>query len=396
MRILSNDYLSNVPHSGIETKGGPPRFAQDFAQYVQENGHEWHGLVSVKEGTHREDSHTDGAVHFHYVEEDQMNFQAFESLQEGNDWRGMFEDSIARTEKLLKNIHPDVVFLNGFSVSCWILASAARRQALPLVIQHAGIFIKEVDIYNDLFSAAARNACAHMESEVACAAAVNIFLNEYSRHVFEALLPLTAQMRSVIVPLPHANWSFETTFAPTPGDRRVLGVVARWDRIKNHDAILRLAEEISRQGLHWKLRVVTNIPQTAARAEFKARYKSAVEVVAPMDRDSLKLFYRSVDALVLPSHFDVSPTVVMEALSEGKPTLISPQVGWVSEYTAALMQDWIIDFEDAELVVERLKKQFARAAWTELGHFASTLQAQHSPRTVYASYLQLFIAASKS
>lgn len=61
-----------------------------------------------------------------------------------------------------------------------------------------------------------------------------------------------------------------------------------------------------------------------------------------------------MDLMILPSHFDVSPHVVPEALFNGVPTLISPNVGWVSDYQRTGAKNWIIDFGNPEKVVKRI------------------------------------------
>src|SRR3989338_71757 len=170
-----------------------------------------------------------------------------------------------------------------------------------------------------------------IEKEAAETASTNIFLNEYSREVFQNTVRPDVMRGSIIIPLPHSGWPFTGNFIPQKRDARILGVVARWDRIKNQGAILAVAEEVNRQRLPWRIRSVTEIPDTPVQADFKARYRELIDILPHMKREALREFYGSVDMMILPSHFDVSPTVVMEAVSVGIPTLISPNVGWVRE-----------------------------------------------------------------
>ena len=398
MRILSNDYLSNVSGSEITTKGGPPRFAADFSEYLIGHGHEWIGLVAASEADKMslDAKEENERKRFVFTPKSSEGIGSFKALPDGADWKALFAEDGRYIEEKIAEVAPDVVFLNGFSAFNWIFANAAFTQGIPVVIQHAGIFIREVLMYKELFSPESQKACAQMEREVAEKAAANIFLNKSSEKAFDKLLPGVKSAHSVIIPLPHPGWKFEAVYAPEAREEKIIGAVARWDRIKNHDALLALAKEIKRQALPWRLRVVTKIPENANRAEFKAEYKKFVDVVDPMGREDLQKFYKEADVLALPSHFDVSPTVVMEALAEGKPTLIAPEVGWVSEYEEAGMQDWIIDYADATAVVERLKTQFTRASWPELAALASHVQSKHSPDAVYASYLELFTSLSAS
>ena len=184
------------------------------------------------------------------------------------------------------------------------------------------------------------------------------------------------------------------SFGPKQNTSRTLGIVARWDRIKNHEAVLALAEEIRAQGLPWRIRSVTSIPDTLIKTEFKNRYREFVDVVAPMDRDSLGEFFRASDVLILPSHFDVSPTVVMEAIASGVPTLISLNVGWVSEYEECGMHNWIGDFSRPDTIINQLQNNFARPRWMEALRFADYVKKCHNPDMVFSDYLTLFAKLS--
>lgn len=391
MRILTNDYLSNVPGSAVKTKGGPAQFARHFSDAVVAHGHEWIGIFTsrTKQSTGYEEINDGDKKRFLSIENSKDRSSLLRGTAVSEISPAEFEEDIVRIEKIISDIRPDLLFLNGFSLDAWTYAQAAFRARVPVVIQHAGILTKEFDMYKDWFNPAACAFGKAIEGDVAAKATANVFLNEFSRDAFTRLVEPEALSKPVIIPLPHAGWTFEKV-RMVPRDARTLGIVARWDRIKNHEAILAFAKEIKRRELPWRIRSVTKIPETPQRADFKKRYKALVEVIPPMEREELHAFYESLDALVLPSHFDVSPTVVMEAVATGKPTLISPNVGWVSEYKACGMNDWIIDFDDPALVVERLQEQFMRDAWPEVEVFSSYVKEHHDPETVYRAYLSLF------
>src|SRR5690606_22698206 len=106
-----------------------------------------------------------------------------------------------------------------------------------------------------------------------------------------------------------------------------VGAVGRWDMIKNHGALDRLGSYVRKAKLDWKVLVVTK-PSVRASQTFLKRYRSHVTLVNPMHPQDLLTWYRGIDILIVPSRFDVSPTVVLEAISLGKPVIISDRVGW--------------------------------------------------------------------
>jgi len=391
MRILTNDYLSNLPGSAIATKGGPPLFARNFSDIVVGNGHEWIGIVTSSSAPLEgyEEVAVDAKRRFFTIQVPREQRDFLRDASVARIAPADFEKDISRIGSIIAAARPDLLFLNGFSLDAWTYAAAAFRAKLPVVIQHAGILTKEFEMYRDWFSPAAYAFAKEAEGDVAERAAANIFLNEFSRDAFVRLVEPESLANPVVIPLPQAAWPREAVKTPQ-GTERTLGIVARWDRIKNHEAVLALAEELQRRALPWRIRSVTAIPETQSQAGLKRKYRSLIDVVPPMDRDDLRAFYASLDALILPSHFDVSPTVVMEGVALGKPTLISPHVGWVSEYEACGMGRWIADFSDPSEVIARLEEQFARSAWPEVDAFASYVAEHHDAAAVYGQYLSVF------
>lgn len=399
MRVISNDYSSNVPGSDTPGKGGPARFTADFSAFLLAQGHEWIGLLhdaSLSVGLTAELYAAPGA-HYVAVSAPAATIEGLRGLKEEVSAEVFFKKDIEAVEALIAAHKPDLLFLNGFSAYAWILYAAARKSGLPVVIQHAGIFTKEVEMYNDLFSAQGRALCAWMERDAAEGAEANIFLNETSREYFIECVQPQPLSNPVIIPLPHAGWPFVLARTPRVHTEKVLGVVARWDRIKNQEAVLALAEEVHRRGLPWRIRAVTSMPDTPVHAEMKARYRELIEVLPHMDREALQAFYATLDTLLLPSHFDVSPTVVMEGAAAGVPTLISPGVGWTDTYRACGMEEWIVNFSDPAQVVARLEVLLARGTHPELDRFSKHIEECNNPQKVYTAYISLFasIAAGR-
>lgn len=390
MRILSNDYRSSVPGSGVSIKGGPARFAADFSACALAQGHEWVGLVHTpNSGTYTQLPGLPGK-RFFSINAPAVTIEGLRELHDATTPETYLAKEIDMVADLFGRLEGDLLFLNGFSAYAWLLFAAARKNGLPIAIQHAGIFRKEVEEYQDLFTPQGRELCFAMEKDAALHAAANIFLNEFSKEAFERIVRTDAVRNPIIIPLPHAGWPFQNSFGPKDRVERVIGVVARWDRIKNHEAVLALAEAIGEQKLPWRITSVTTIPSTPMHAELKARYRGRIHVVPPMDHGALVDFYRAADVIILPSRFDVSPTVVMEAISAGVPTLISPNVGWVSEYARSGMEEWVADFSRPHEIIRRLAGHFARETWPEAAQFAGYVEKCHSPKDIYRSYLALF------
>jgi glycosyltransferase involved in cell wall biosynthesis len=117
-----------------------------------------------------------------------------------------------------------------------------------------------------------------------------------------------------------------------------------------------------------------------------------------MSPDLLKQFYQEQDVLIVPSRFDVSPTVVLEALTQGIPVIISKNTGWVDVFKQFGLGSMIIDptASGARIaqVIGKLQNQHPeyRSRYSKL---RTHLLSQHNPRRVFAQYLALF-KSSKS
>lgn len=396
MRILSNEYRSNVPGQSKIAHGGPGNFARTFSDYVVAAGHEWIGIVhefAEQEKTTIKKRPSAGSKSYYSCTFSHAHYMHPLHQEAKVDPRLWFAPQVDAIRKLIRRVKPDLLFLGGFSLYAWILLEAARQEGLPIVIQHSGISKTEFEQYKHLYTRAGRSLMLDLEREITRCAAKQVFLNEYSREYFRKQVADFPERQAMIIPLPYLG-----SFAKAPARKTVssahtkktaltIGCVARWDRIKNHKAILQLAKAAKREKLPWTFKSVTSIPETAVEQAFKDAYRANIEVVAPMEQAGLTAFYQSVDVLVLPSKFDVSPTVVMEAALMGKPTLISKTVGWTSEYRDCGLSPWIVDFSDAKAVVRTLKRLAKKPVPNT---FRRHILAKHAPKTVFAKYLNLF------
>lgn len=397
MRILSNDYEVNIPGELQPLVGGATRFARDFATFLKDEGHEWVGIM--RGGTAPEPQillRADAPQHRLYdVRMRSIGAKKLAQYDSLATVAAAYEPEQAVLAAFIRDQAPDVVFLNGLVPFFWLLARAARDAGVPVVLQHAGIFAQELAAYASLHDPTYAARAREMECATSEAAAGNIFLNEHSHRMFAHWYPDAVLSGVQYIPLPHAGWAFAPAPKPRTHTARRIGVVARWDRIKNHEAVCRLAARIRHTHPDWEVCAVTSIPDTSARAAFKAAYREHITVLPPMDREALRAFYASLDMLLLPSHFETAGGVVAEALACGTPALVSPHVGWVDAYRACDMHEWIVDFSDTRAALQIIETQLARTTWPELACLRTTIMRDHDPKTVYTRYLDSFRVVSE-
>ncbi|MDQ7814265.1 MAG: glycosyltransferase family 4 protein [Patescibacteria group bacterium] len=393
VRIVSNEYIHNLPGQKKSAHGGTAIFAKHFSRYVTEQGHTWIGIIhrnTKGRRTYIKKHPVSGRYGFFDFFFPTKRFSQVTRSKKALEPRKIFKAEIMRLQAFFREMKPDVVFLNGFSAPAWTILIAAHEEGIPVVIQHAGIMQVEMEIHKRVNPPVARKFYLEMERDIVRFATRQIFLNEYSKGIFCTKVAEVPQGQAEIIPLPYGQEmleKFRQKKKKKADDAIRIGNVARWDLIKDYGAYLKIAKAAHTDDLPWEFHSVMIIPDTKFKRRLKAQYRKHIQVHHPMGRDDLAGFYAEMDMLILPSRFDVSPTVVMEAALAGKGTLISPHVGWVSEYRSCGMRDWIIDFDDPKKVVERMKRLLRR---NNLKVFRTYLIKRHSPTKVFAAYLKVF------
>lgn len=402
MHVLSLDYHTNIPGSEKISQGGPARFAHRLSTHLIKQGHEWTGIVARAEDNakpHATTVYTEKRRSYIEWKYDATTKHALATKKNFGNPRVWLRSEIDSLKAIILHEKPDIIFLNGFSLVSWMLLCAGFECGVPIATQHAGFFKKEIQIYREHFSENARRMLYEMERDITAMSTVEIFLNTWSQKVYNKTVQKVPKKKSVVIPLPYDEVATKkiSPRAET-GDVR-LGVVARWDRIKNHEAIRTLAKKAHQKKLPWKFFAVTTIPQSSTNASFKKEYQNLITVLPPKSPQDLRKFYREMDVLLLPSHFDVSPHVVMEAAIEDVGTIISPNVGWGDEYRVCGMGKWIVDFSSPQKVCATITKIMhnKKSRHEDIRTLKKYLTQTHNPKTVFAQYTTLFtnIASAK-
>ncbi|MCK9187184.1 MAG: glycosyltransferase family 4 protein [Candidatus Colwellbacteria bacterium] len=395
MKILSNDYLSNIPGAQKPSKGGPAVFANNFSSYACREGYYWNGIIIESSLTATRSLLSkignEGLKSFYKLTIPYKKIQSITKAEAELKPRDIFEKEIKKLTSLIRELDIDLVFLNGFSIYAWILLVSANKIGVPIAIQHAGVFSKEIDVYSDRFSLAGAKMLKEMEKESSTLSDKDIFLNEWSRDYYINNVYGKVKKSSVIIPLPFSMPQFNFRKKQV-SDKIKLGSIARWDRIKNHLALLRLAKEIQRQNLEWQISSVTKIPDTDANKEFKKIYREKITVLPAKKRREIFDFIRSADMMLVPSLFDVSPNVVLESIYCGTPVLISETVGFSTLFKKKGASDYVADFKNSKEIINKIKKLKDKPLPKRLVRYIKT---NHNPEIVFKKYLKLFERLSK-
>ncbi|MEI6304851.1 MAG: glycosyltransferase [Candidatus Taylorbacteria bacterium] len=402
MKILSNGFPTNLPNSEVVSQGGPANFAKLFynsTSFCPQNS--WIGVMFKKSEmssprmkmVHAFFKRTYYQV---YLPKDQLKSITQANAKTNPD--KVLKSTIDRLADFMKEEKPDIVFLNGFGVYNWILLKAAQQAIIPVVVQHAGILTKELDIHKHFFSLAGKKIIEEMEKDSTRLTNAEIFLNDWSKKYYCKNVEKRKNEHSYIIPLPfdflsfgqQQNPDFQSISSKLDSKKYHIGVIARWDEIKNHSAILALAKEIKRLELPWQIYVVSNIPNSDPR---KMEYEKYISIIPQLNRVEISDFCRGMDLLIQPSVFDVSPTVVLEATSSNTPIAISDNVGYVGDFLSNGAKDWVIDWSNASEVVKKISKIKDKKMPQALKRY---LTYRHDHTRVIDAYIDLFAKLSQN
>ena len=408
VRVLFNDSHVNLPSSTLVPQGGPSRFAQTFASFTINNPQENIELISLLFSAsykgksdfyvrhHQSEGHT--FYELMYAKEGltktyTQNFTKAEFVKYLEPW-------IQGVKKVIRQSNPDIVFLNNIDLRGYIMMRAASEMNIPVTIQHAGIWKKENFLSHKIYSDSIRKIFNSFDKEIIKKTKKQIFLNGMSRDEFFNLhnTPLTDELKKkiTIIPLPIEDVPLKD-FKETFGKVLRVGVVARWDRIKNHSAVFRLAVYAQRHNLPIKIISVTK-PPAGVRSHFLQRYKTMIQIVEPMSPKLLRNFYHNCDIILMPSRFDVSPTVVAEALSQGVPVITSSQTGWVGHFKKYKLDDCIIGpYDSGKKIADtifQVSRNFKKYR-PRFNLFRDHISQWHSEHIVFKQYYKLFRELSK-
>lgn len=387
-----------MPDAEQISQGGPANFAHLFIKHiVSRTTHRWTGVLfeSVSVGASGcEKKYTFQQQEYYRLRVLRATLQSIVTAKKVVDPALLLKKPIQQCVELIEQQKPDIIFLNGFGIYNWMLLKAGEATKTPVVIQHAGIWTKELLIHKKRYSTAGRKMMEKMEQDSTRLVSHEIFLNEWSKKYYHSTIAKGAAQNCGVVPLPFDFVLFKKLVAQKSAEVFAfdqasvhIGIIARWDAIKNHGAILDLAKEAKRRQLPWVFHAVTAIPETDQHKRTRTAYAKHVDIVPPLDREGISQFCKAVDLLVLPSQFDVSPTVVLEAVASSTPIVISPTVGFADAFKKHGGKSWVVDFTDIARAANSIKKLLGKPMPKQL---AASIKQNHNATMVFVEYLRIF------
>lgn len=258
--------------------------------------------------------------------------------------RKQWDILIETAKDVLRKEAVDIVLINGTYNMPWILAQAAHELGIPFVLRYAGVLQREISHKNFLV----RNRLLHYEKWLTLTASAIIFPSTICRKVVEKEIVGGSIKNWVVIPNPAKRC--RSIKAKRDG-RYTFAAIGRWTPIKNFQAAIALHKELLHEG--WQHRAI----MVTSHWDDKFGFPETMEQKEPMSHEELLQFYKSVNLIVVASHFETFCNVAAEALINGTSVLVSINVGFSEILIKAGLQRMVIDsFENPTKVAEAVKR----------------------------------------
>ncbi len=239
---------------------------------------------------------------------------------------------IEATKKVLREEAPDIILINGTYNVPWILAHAAKDLGIPIVLRYAGVLQKEV-VHKNIFIR--RRLLAYEKWLVASAAAV-IFPSSVCQKAVEKEITKAPVKQSVIIPNPANHYK---TLLRRRVERYTMAAIGRWTPVKNFEAFVALHKQL----------LVENWPHRAVMVtsywDKRFGLPETIKQQDSMTHDDLLKFYKSINLLIVASHFETFCNVAAEALVSGTSVLVSKNVGFSEILIKAGLKRMVMNFQ---------------------------------------------------
>lgn len=305
-----------------------------------------------------------------------------------------FDKIIKLIQEIIISENISVVLLNGFTLFNSCIWQAAKRQKTPVVYVHAGHVNIEAFLNPHFGGAELPRLYVEIEKNMATEIHCNIFLNNFSKKTYEKDLAINLKDNSIIIPASITEDFLNLKIKPpknTGGKKEKMnvGIVARWDPVKNHQAFLEIAKYAKQKNLPFEFSAVTKFPHgrnPESVMGIEDEYKKHIRILKPLPSGELIKFYRDMDIIVCPSLFETLNKTVLECLLCGTPALISPTTGAMEIFQKFKLGGWIDDFKYPEQTLEKIKNIINSHVPQSAVNY---IKEKHSPDAVFSQYLRV-------
>lgn len=296
-----------------------------------------------------------------------------------------FDHSVlAQLKQLAAQTKPDVVWTNAVKSHFLVRLAGLHRRTRWLAFHHGYTTTDlKMRLYNQLDRWSLR--AAHRVVTVC-----RLFAQELeSRGVPAQRLRIQHMPASPVHVQPEQAHDLRRRLGIGPGERVLLSV-GRLSKEKGHADLLRVFYELQRkmEGAGLKLVIVGDGPERRRLEELAGRLGIRGVLVLAGQQDDVVPFYSLADLVLLTSHSEGSPNVLLEAMSSGLP-VVATRVGGIPELVRHEQDALLAEKGDIEGLAAAARRLLSdEDLRRRLGENARRAAARHTPEAFYRAMLQ--------
>jgi glycosyltransferase involved in cell wall biosynthesis len=133
--------------------------------------------------------------------------------------------------------------------------------------------------------------------------------------------------------------------------------IGRLSAEKGHEVLIEAARHLAREGVAFELTLVGDGPRRSALEALIQQYglKDCLRIAGWASGAEVREQVQAARALVLPSHYEGLPVVIMEAFALGRP-VIATRVGGVPELVEPGVNGWLVAPGSAEALADAMRQ----------------------------------------
>lgn len=256
-----------------------------------------------------------------------------------------YENIISAYQKAIKEEKPNIILINGTYFMPWCLLLASERESVPIVLHYHGVLSKEVQNWNEK----SKKIFLDMEKSFDKNNIFYIFPSKITKDVVEKEIFQHKIKKYAILPNPVPNYFFKKRGKI---EKRNIGIISRWTKVKNVDFCKILAEYNKKKGNKFIINIITDLDKD--NIVYKKLSKSVV-FHKPKSNKKLASFYRNMGVIISPSHFETYGNVAKESLASGTPAMVNCNMGVSETFNILGLNDWVIDFDSVKSVYNKIE-----------------------------------------
>jgi glycosyltransferase involved in cell wall biosynthesis len=255
-------------------------------------------------------------------------------------------DNIIEMKEIIQRENPDIIVCAGTFYHPWFLFKAAQETKKPFLIRYDGIIEKEED----------KKIWLDIGKEFVNRDFYYIFPSFHAKKTIEDIYNINLDKSYVL----HSGISnkFFNSKRKSSGSKFRIGFVGRMARIKNCEFCFDFASSLNLKNNGFELYIVTDLNH-AGEDNKRLLYKLkdlGVKLNNKMNSANLSRFYRRMNLIISPSHFETYGYVPLEALASGTIPLISKTMGVREVFERIGLEEMVTDFNDLDAVLYKIKK----------------------------------------